>query len=179
MKEGGVRVVLASNIREVVFGIEDSLVSTFGAVTGVAAGSGQSNLVILSGLVLVVVEAISMAAGSYLSSKAATQLSNKERPKRPQKTRHQSPWLASTIMFLFYLLGGLLILAPYIILPLNTALWVAAVIASLALFSLGFWKATIAGVPKVRSGLEMVAVSFIAGTAGIIIGTLAKYIGLA
>lgn len=57
-------------IREVVFGIEDSLVSTMGVVTGVAGGTQTRGAIIVAGLVIIVVEAVSMAAGSYLSSKS-------------------------------------------------------------------------------------------------------------
>lgn len=59
-----------SLIREVIFGIEDGMVSTMGALTGIAVGSSNRFVVILSGLVLVAVEAVSMAVGSYLSSKS-------------------------------------------------------------------------------------------------------------
>ncbi len=65
---------ISTNIREVVFGLEDSFVSTMGAVSGVAVGSGDIHAVLLAGIVLVAVEALSMSAGSYLSSKAATEL---------------------------------------------------------------------------------------------------------
>jgi len=62
------------SIRELVFGLEDGIVSTTGAVIGIAAGTGNQKVVILSGLVIVVVEALSMAAGTYLSSKSKRQL---------------------------------------------------------------------------------------------------------
>ena len=61
-------------VREMVFGLEDSFVSTLGALTGIAAGTGSRYVVIHSGLVLVVVEALSMSAGSYLSSKSAQEV---------------------------------------------------------------------------------------------------------
>ena len=57
-------------IREAVFGMEDGLVSTFGAVTGIAGGTGSARVAALAGLVVVAVESVSMAAGSYLSTKA-------------------------------------------------------------------------------------------------------------
>jgi predicted membrane protein (TIGR00267 family) len=65
---------LLSRIRDLVFGLEDSLVSTLGVVIGMAAGTDDRAVVILSGLVLVAVEAISMAAGSFLSSKSHRQM---------------------------------------------------------------------------------------------------------
>ncbi len=61
---------LLGSIRELVFGLEDSLVSTLGVVVGIAAGVADTRVVILSGVVLVVVEAVSMSAGSFLSSKS-------------------------------------------------------------------------------------------------------------
>jgi VIT1/CCC1 family predicted Fe2+/Mn2+ transporter len=62
------------SIRDGVFGLEDGLVSTFGAVTGVAMGTGSARVAALSGLVIVAVESVSMAAGSYLSTKSHREL---------------------------------------------------------------------------------------------------------
>jgi VIT1/CCC1 family predicted Fe2+/Mn2+ transporter len=64
----------AASIRELIFGLEDGIVSTGGAVIGIAAGTGNKEVVILSGVVIVIVEALSMAAGTYLSSKSQKQL---------------------------------------------------------------------------------------------------------
>lgn len=57
--------------KEMIFGMEDGMVSTLGAITGIAAVSESYFTVILSGLVIISVESISMAVGSYLSSKSA------------------------------------------------------------------------------------------------------------
>ena len=64
-------------VRELVFGLEDGLVSTMGAVAGIAAGTDNGRIVILSGLVIIAVEALSMAAGSYLSNKSHRQMLEK------------------------------------------------------------------------------------------------------
>lgn len=61
---------LQSILREIIFGLEDGMVSTLGAVTGIAIGSGNHYITILSGMVLIFVESLSMAAGTYLSSKS-------------------------------------------------------------------------------------------------------------
>ena len=73
---GGIRSKVEGSIREIVFGAEDSLVSTLGAITGIAAGTNNEFVVVLSGVVLIVVEALSMSAGSYLSSKSAREVYN-------------------------------------------------------------------------------------------------------
>lgn len=60
------------------FGVEDSLVSTLGALTGVAVGTQNVQVVVLTGVVLLFAEATSMSAGSYLSSKSETEVWLKE-----------------------------------------------------------------------------------------------------
>jgi VIT1/CCC1 family predicted Fe2+/Mn2+ transporter len=60
---------LRHRLRDAVFGSQDGLVSTLGALTGIAEGTQSGRLVVLSGFVIVAVESLSMAAGSYLSSK--------------------------------------------------------------------------------------------------------------
>jgi vacuolar iron transporter family protein len=59
-----------STLRELVFGMEDGMVSTMGAITGIAIGSGSHSMVVLSGFVIIAVESISMGVGSYLSNKS-------------------------------------------------------------------------------------------------------------
>jgi predicted membrane protein (TIGR00267 family) len=227
MGGGRLREALAASIREVVFGLEDSFVSTMGAVSGIAVGCGNANMVILSGLVIVTVEAISMAAGSYLSSKAAREVyeerleqdsarvlservtdreSLKEFFVRKNFTKEEisvalqaigrerrqwldevhraefrmspaassAPLVAGIVMGVCYLIGGLIVLIPYFFLPLMFALPLAVVITCCCLFLLGFWKANIAGVKPLRSGVEMVTVSLGAAFLGIVIGRLAS-----
>lgn len=57
-------------IREVVFGVEDGMVSTLGALTGIATATGDYFIIVLSGVVVIAVESISMGVGSYLSNKS-------------------------------------------------------------------------------------------------------------
>lgn len=58
------------SLRDIVFGLEDGMVSTLGAITGIAIGSQNHFTVILSGFVIIVVESISMGIGSYVSNKS-------------------------------------------------------------------------------------------------------------
>ncbi len=69
---------LLDAIRELVFGLEDGLVSTMGAIAGIAAGTESGGVVVLSGLVIIAVEALSMAAGSYLANKSHGEMLEKK-----------------------------------------------------------------------------------------------------
>lgn len=59
---------LRKNFREIVFGMQDGMVSTLGAVTGIAVGTNDQFVVLLAGVIVIVVESISMSIGSFTSS---------------------------------------------------------------------------------------------------------------
>ncbi len=65
-------------VREVVFGLEDGMVSTLGTITGIAVGSQHQGTVILAGFVIIAVESISMGIGSYLSSKSEEEVKDRK-----------------------------------------------------------------------------------------------------
>ncbi len=61
-------------LREVIFGMEDGMVSTLGSITGIAIGSNNQSVVILAGIVIISVESISMGIGSYLSNRSQEEM---------------------------------------------------------------------------------------------------------
>jgi VIT1/CCC1 family predicted Fe2+/Mn2+ transporter len=61
-------------LREVIFGMEDGMVSTLGSITGIAIGSNSQSVVILAGIVIISVESISMGIGSYLSNRSQEEM---------------------------------------------------------------------------------------------------------
>ncbi len=65
---------LVERIRETVFGMQDGMVSTLGAVTGIAIGSGDLFVILLAGVAIIAVESISMGIGSYTSSRSERKL---------------------------------------------------------------------------------------------------------
>lgn len=60
----------ARSIREVVFGVNDGLVSVTGIIVGVTASRMGSQEVIISGLAAVIAATVSMGLGAYLSTAA-------------------------------------------------------------------------------------------------------------
>lgn len=155
-------------LREIIFGFEDSFVSTLGTITGVAAGSGSSDIVILSGSVLIVVEAISMAAGSYLSSKTAEEVEAMHA--HPKNHLRKHPVVAAVVMLFSYLVGGVFPLLPYLFLSVEQALWPSVILTFVLLFVLGVWKTRFTKRSWWKSGLEMVVVCAAAAFLGYLIG---------
>jgi predicted membrane protein (TIGR00267 family) len=72
------RITLLERIREVVFGMQDGLISTVALVSSVAVATTERYIVIVAGLTTALAGMISMAAGSYLSSKAEKELHTAE-----------------------------------------------------------------------------------------------------
>src|SRR3990172_12019436 len=106
----------ADYIREIVFGLEDSLVSTLGVITGIAVGTGDRSLVILSGIIVIFVEAVSMAAGTYLSTESYIEVEQTHQSMQDYKPNAVS---AALVMGVFYVLGGFVPLVAYWIFPFS------------------------------------------------------------
>jgi VIT1/CCC1 family predicted Fe2+/Mn2+ transporter len=67
-----------ARIREFVFGIQDGVISTVGLLAGVQGATENNIVVIITGITAMFSGAISMAAGSYLSSGAQKEIFDRE-----------------------------------------------------------------------------------------------------
>lgn len=74
-------------IRELVLGAEDGLVSIFGLVFGVAAGTDSSLIVLLAGATGALSGAVSMGAGHYLSVKSEVDVAERELAEEREQIR--------------------------------------------------------------------------------------------
>lgn len=149
-------------VRSSIFGFEDALVSTTGVVVGISTGTSNKQFIILAAFVTIAVEAVSMAAGQYLSEHALHQM---ERGKHKDSLK-----IGALIMFVSYFLGGVIPTFPILFLPLPLALIPVLLLAFSGLFILGFVKGKLAKVTCTRSALEMLFIGGLATLIGIIAG---------
>ncbi len=150
----------AVHLRNLVFGVEDGIVSTVGLLSGIAIAGVPRATILLTGVVLIFVEAISMAAGSFLSEASVDDLSEESAPKASIS--------AGVIMFSSYFAAGFVPLMPYLFLDVGQA-FVASIFVSLAsLFVLGYWSGNGSRKPM-KKALRMMLV----GGAAILVGVLA------
>ncbi len=155
---------LVAYFRNFVFGVEDSLVSTVGLLSGVAIAGMSAKQIFLTGVVLIFVEAISMAAGSFLSESSAEELQT-----RSEKTSLQS-YLSSLIMFVSYFLSGFIPLLPYVLLPVASAFWVSIAVSVIALFVLGLAGAKLSKTRMLPNAIKMVCIGGLAIGVGVLVG---------
>lgn len=150
-------------LRGAVFGLEDGLVSTTGAIAGIAAGARDADTVVMAGVVLVVVEALSMAAGQFLSERSVHQL---------QPGHSDSLVVGAALMFVAYVVGGMVPLAPVLATRTLGAVWIGTALAFGGLFVLGWVKGRMVAVAPIRSGLEILVIGGVATVAGIVVGVM-------
>lgn len=216
---------LANVLREVVFGMEDGMVSTLGSITGIAIGSNSHSTTILAGVVIISVESISMGIGSYLSNRSHEEMEKRkveeekeELKKFPEEEKEElyqmyldigwskglamqmseeaskneelilremivhelkMPYLQESMsikgglfMFFAYILGGIVPLFFYIILPIKKAVPLSIVITLIGLFVLGMSTAKFTKQPLLKSSLRVLLMGGIALVAGLVAGVL-------
>jgi len=151
-------------LQSAMFGFNDALVSTTGVIVGISAGTGSKKVVILAGVVTILVEALSMGAGQYLSSKSAHQF-NKDISSR-------SSILSGLIMLFAYFFAGLVPLLSIVLFPIEYSAVIAVVAALTCLLGLGYAKGKIVKVSPLRSALEVFIIGGIATAIGIIAGNI-------
>jgi VIT1/CCC1 family predicted Fe2+/Mn2+ transporter len=219
------------SLRDVVFGLEDGMVSTLGAITGIAIGSQSRFSVMLAGLVIIAVESISMGIGSYVSNKSerdydicklreqkleirnqphfekqemlitykrdgwpdavALQMADAVMQNKKlmllEKAYHElqilpqqtsNPQIRGIFMFFSYVIGGAVPLLAYLILPLSLALPISIVLTLIGLFSLGVFTSVYTKQSLIKSGFKMFLIGSLALVAGILMGELARRLGI-
>lgn len=151
-------------LQSAMFGFNDALVSTTGVIVGVAAGTGSKEVVILAGAVTILVEALSMGSGQYLSARSAHQLEKTE--------SFRGPLIGGIIMFVSYFLAGLVPLLAIILFPISYAAYVAIGASLTCLLVLGYLKGKVVGASPIRSALEVFIIGGVGTAIGLIVGTV-------
>ena len=149
-------------LRNVIFGVTDSLVSTVGLLAGIDAGGTTVNVVILTGVVYAFVEAFSMAVGSFLSEESV------EAYESAGKSPLVKPIIGATVMFVAFVVAAFIPLAPYLIFSIGSAIWYSVGFSVTALFIVGMFTARITKSRLLPRALQ----SAILGGAAILIGFL-------
>ena len=148
-------------LRNLIFGIEDGLVSTVGLLSGIAMAGVPRPTIFLTGVVLLFVEAFSMSAGSFLSEVSVDEMTS-------ARTAEKKSFAAGAVMFVSYFIAGFIPLFPYMVFETDMAFRYSIVAALAALLALGFWSAK-----GLRHGIRKTVRMVLVGGAAILVGVLA------
>lgn len=154
-------------MRNIIFGAEDSLVSTVGVLFGLATTDISKYQIFLTGVIIIAVEATSMGVGAFLSEEETLELENSEA--QINNGTIANPKISGVLMFLSYLLTGLIPLIPYIVFPIESAKYLSLILTLVALFALGYIPTK-----KIKSAWRMGLIGGIAVLVGFVIAHVAN-----
>jgi VIT1/CCC1 family predicted Fe2+/Mn2+ transporter len=152
-------------VRNFIFGVEDSLVSTVGLLSGVAAANATRSTIVLTGVVLVFVEAFSMGVGSYLSEHSTA---SSDRATAQQR----APIIGGVIMLASYLVAGFIPLLPYVLIEHASAFWWSIGCSLVGLFALGIISGRMLGGRGFAKAVRMLLLGGMAIGIGVVAGSV-------
>jgi VIT1/CCC1 family predicted Fe2+/Mn2+ transporter len=149
-------------IRDLVYGANDGIITTFAVVAGVTGGALSPRAVLIVGAANLFADGLSMGVGNYLSirsnesARAAEQLPEEE----------ASPARHGLATFAAFFAAGAIPLLPYV-LPLGDGrtLGVSVVLTFLALFTVGSLRALVTIDRWWAAGLEMLGLGAVVAIA--------------
>lgn len=115
-------------VRNLVYGLEDSFISTTGLLVGITFAGVPLPYIVTSGVILILVEALSMAFGSMVSEESFLIAA-----KNSYTTTRL--FLYASTMFVSYVAAGVLVLLPYILAVKNHYVY-SIIIAIIGIFIL-------------------------------------------
>jgi len=155
--------ILRHYIRDLVYGANDGIITTFAVVAGVAGGALSHAAVLIVGAANLAADGFSMGVGNFLairaheSARAAENLPEEE----------ASPARHAVATFLAFVVAGSVPLLPYVLpgdAPSRFAWSAASTLA--ALFGVGAARALVTADPWWKTGAEMLALgTLVAATA--------------
>jgi VIT1/CCC1 family predicted Fe2+/Mn2+ transporter len=163
------RLLERATLREILMGAQDNLTNVLAVVLGVTIGAGRAELVALAGLSAAIAESVSMGGVLYSSTRASQGL---ERADGLEPALELPPVVSGLTTAVAALLGGLVPLAPFAVLPLGAAVATSVAVSVASLFVLGSVTGHLSRQTWWRDGLRLVAVAALAALAAAIVGTM-------
>ena len=159
----GVANIARHYLRDLVYGANDGIITTFAVVAGVTGGALSSRAVLIVGVANLLADGMSMGVGNYLSirSHEALRAAQGLPEEEASPVRHGGATLAAFIS------AGALPLAPYVTGAPVASLFLPALGLTLAaLFVVGALRAALTTVRWWAAGLEMLGLgAFVAAVA--------------
>jgi len=119
-----------------------------------------SKLIILAGVVLIMVEALSMGVGAYLSETGTNEIEKRKKPKG-------SPAADGVGMFFSYFIFGMIVLSPYALFSVPVARYSSIALSLALLFVIGYLPTK-----RFKSGIRMLILAGLATIVGFLVARI-------
>jgi VIT1/CCC1 family predicted Fe2+/Mn2+ transporter len=156
-------------IRDLVYGANDGVITTFAVVAGVTGGTLQSTAVLVLGVANLFADGLSMGVGNYLGIRSDERV--REAQRLPELEAF--PIRHGIAVFTAFVTAGVVPLVPYVVPGSATNRFTSSTILSLAvLFIVGAARSRVGSGKWWRNGLEMLGLGVIVGAAAYGAGAL-------
>lgn len=162
-------------LRDLVYGANDGIITTFAVVAGVAGGQLTAAAVLIIGAANLAADGVSMGVGNFLAIRANE--SARAAQNLPEEEAY--PWKHGLVTLVAFVIAGSVPLLPYVVPmePGSRLLW-SGVMTAVALFSVGAARAAVTVDRWWRTGLEMLLLGAAVATAAFGAGAvIAHYAG--
>jgi VIT1/CCC1 family predicted Fe2+/Mn2+ transporter len=156
-------------IRDLIYGANDGLITTFAVVAGVSGGALSSRAVIIIGLSNLVADGLSMGVGNYLSIRSH----ESARAAQGLVEEEASPARHGIATMLAFAAAGSIPLLPYALPSLHNNAILSIVLTFTALFVIGSMRALVTVDRWWTAGLEMLGLGTLVAVAAYASGALA------
>jgi VIT1/CCC1 family predicted Fe2+/Mn2+ transporter len=166
----GPRATAQHYIRDLVYGANDGIITTFAVVAGVAGGSLSTRAVLIVGVANLLADGLSMGAGNYLGIRAEE--GSRELQGLPEA--EANPARHGLATFVAFVAAGVLPLAPYFASATPHVLFATSVGVTLAgLFGVGAARSVFSQESWLVTGLEMLGLGMVVALVAFGAGALA------
>jgi VIT1/CCC1 family predicted Fe2+/Mn2+ transporter len=139
-------------VRELIYGANDGIITTFAVVAGVAGGGLSLRVVLIIGAANIIADGLSMAAGNYLSIRSHESVLEAEG--LPEE--EASPFRHAVATFLAFVVAGTIPLTPYMVPSWSVDRFALSIVLTLAaMFAVGASRAFISKIRWCNGGFEM------------------------
>ena len=154
-------------VRDLVYGANDGVITTFAVVAGVTGGALNSMTVVILGAANLLADGLSMGVGNYLG------IRSEERVREAMHLPEQEafPMRHGVVTFLAFVTAGAVPLVPYVFrgAVTNHFAW-STVMSLIVLFTVGAARSRVGTGTWWMNGLEMLGL-------GVVVGAAAYYAG--
>jgi VIT1/CCC1 family predicted Fe2+/Mn2+ transporter len=157
-------------IRDVVYGANDGIITTFAVVTGVAGGGLSALAVLVIGAANLAADGVSMGVGNLLAIRADERA--REAARLPELEAF--PWKHGLATMGAFIVAGAVPLIPYIVPGIETKVLSSTVLTLVSLFALGASRSLVTIDRWWRSGLETLLLGVVVAIAAYGAGAIAS-----
>ena len=163
----------------VAFGLADGIVCFLGIIIGVAEATLDVRLVVITGIVGGIADALGNSIGFFISQsteRGAQIHSLEEHGENVRVHSHREVWMSGVLSFVATIAALVILIVPFLFLNLSAALVSTFVIGILVLFFLGRYVGKMGGENPLKTGLKYAALGVAGAVVSYFVGDSLKHL---